>query len=166
MPEIRNLTYGESFTYKGLINVKELYALIDKWFKDHGYEKNELWNFEEVYEDGKQITLKLEPYRKISDYAKITIRMTVHLRKLQEVIVEKKDLKLKLMKGDARFVFDTFIVTDYEGHWETKPFYFFVKTIAEKFLYKSYIDRYEEVLLRDKDMIKRELKSFLNMQRF
>jgi len=166
MPEIRNLTYGESFTYKGLINVKELYALIDKWFKDHGYEKNELWNFEEIYEDGKQITLKVEPYRKISDYAKLTIRLTVNLRKLQEVVIEKKDLKLKLMKGDVNFIFDTFIVTDYEGHWETKPFYFFVKTIAEKFLYKSYIDRYEEILLRDKDMVKRELKSFLNMQRF
>jgi len=70
------------------------------------------------------------------------------------------------MKGDAKFKFDTFLTTDYEGSWESKPLYFFFKTIAEKFLYRSVIDQYEQQALRDKDELKREIKSFLNMERF
>lgn len=166
MTEYRNLTFGETFTYKGLIDVKGLYKLIDKWFSSHGYDKAEVWNFEEVYETGKQITLKLHPFKKISDYVKIEIRLLATLTKLKETTVEQDGVKFTLMKGQATIRFDTFVITDYEGHWATKPFYFFVKTLMDKFIYRSYTDRYEEVLIKDKDKIKRELKSFLNMTRF
>ena len=165
MTEIKSVSYGESFTYKGLINVKDLYMLIDKWFKEHGYDKNELWNFEEIYEDGKQITLKIQPYKKISDYAKIEIRMTAILKKLKETTIQQKNQKITMMKGEATFTFDTFLFTDYEGQWTSKPIYFFMKTLAEKFFIKSYIDKYEETLIKDKDSVKREIKSFLNMTR-
>jgi len=37
MSEYKNLTFDESFSYKGLIDVKGLYRLIDKWFKENGY---------------------------------------------------------------------------------------------------------------------------------
>lgn len=166
MAEIKTLAYGESFSYKGLIDVKDLYRLLDKWFKEHGYDKNELWNFEEVYEDGKQITLKIQPYKKLSDYAKVEIRITVTMKRLKEVEIEKKTGKIKILRGEASFVFDVFLTTDYEEHWEQKPIYFFFKTVAEKFLYRSYIDKFEEQAMKDKDAVKRELKSYLNMQRF
>lgn len=166
MTEYRNLTFGESFTYKGLIDVKGLYRLIDKWFKGNGYEKAEVWNFEEVYESGKQITLKLHPFKKISDYAKIEIRLTATLINLKETIIEQDGIKNNYMTGQGKFSFDTFIVTDYEGQWSEKPFYFFVKTLLDKLVYKSQTDKYEEILLTDKDKIKREIKSFLNMTRF
>lgn len=166
MTEYRNLTFGESFSYKGLIDVKALYRLIDKWFKEHGYDKFEVWNFEEVYEDGKQITLKLHPYKKLSDYVKVEIRINAILSKLKETVIEQDGVKISLMRGQAKFTFDTFVVTDYEGHWGNKPFYFFIKTLMDKFFYRSYTDRQEEILLSDKDKVKREIKSFLNMTRF
>ncbi len=166
MSEYKNLTFGEKFTYKGLIDVKGLYRLIDKWFAEHGYDKVEAWNFEEVYEDGKQLTLKLQPYKKISDYVRIEIRLQAVLTKLKETKIEHDGVKLNLMRGQATFQFDTFVITDYEGHWAGKPFYFFMKTLLDKFIYRSYTDRYEEILINDKDKIKREIKSFLNMTRF
>lgn len=166
MVEVKSLSFGETFGYKGLMDVKSLYKMIDKWFKDHGYDKVELNNYDEVYEDGKQLRLKLRPFKKISDYAKVEIQVEAVLSKCQEVVVTKDKVKLKLMKGDAKFKFDTFLTTDYEGSWESKPLYFFFKTIAEKFLYRSVIDQYEQQALRDKDELKREIKSFLNMERF
>jgi hypothetical protein len=163
--EVRAVSFGENIDYRGLVNVQDLYKLIDKWFLDHRYDKREIWNFEEVYEDGKQLTLKLQPFRRISDYVRIEIRLTMTLKKLNEVILEKKDLKIKTMKGEAYFVFDTFIITDYEGHWETRPIYFFFKVLSEKFLYKSYVDSFEDVLIKDKEDLKHEIRKFLNMQR-
>lgn len=166
MVEYKNLTYGESFAYKGLIDVKGLYRLIDKWLQEHGYDKFEKWNFEEVYEDGKQITLKLHPYKKINDYTKIEIRINAILSKLKETTIEQDKVKITLMRGEAKFSFDTFIVTDYDGHWSNKPFYFFLKTLMDRFIYQVYTEKYETTVLDDKDKLKRELKSFLNMTRF
>jgi len=166
MVEIKALSYGEQFAYKGLIDVSGLYKMIEKWLEDNGYDKVEIWNFEEVYEDGKQLTWKLEPYKNISDFAKIEIRIEAWFTKLKETIIEKDGLKSKMLRGQAKFKFDVFMITDYENYWGTKPIYFFLKTLADKFLYRSYIDRYEDVALEDKEGLKREIKSFLNMQRY
>ena len=166
MAEVKAIRFGDSFKYKGLINAKELYKVIDKWLKRNGYDKIEIWNYEEIYEDGKQLTLKLQPYKKISDYAKVEIRLTAVLSKLKDVVVTVDKVKVKTMKGEASFKFDTFLTTDYEGSWEVKPLYYFLKTIAEKFLYRGIVDRYEEIAQKDTDALKREIKSFLNMERF
>jgi hypothetical protein len=166
MVEVRALSYGEEFGFKGLIDVAGLYKIIEKWFADNGYDKVEVWNFEEVYEDGKQLTWKLEPYKKISDFARVEIRIQAWFKKLKEVVVEKDGLKNKLLRGEVKFRFETFMLTDYENYWGTKPMYFFLRTLADKFIYRTYIDRYEDIALADKDGIKREIKSFLNMQRY
>ena len=166
MVEIKTLSYGEQFAYKGLIDVPGLYKILEKWLSENGYDKAEIWNFEEVYEDGKQLTWKFEPYKKISDFAKVVIRIEASFKKLKETTIEKDGLKTKLMRGEAKFKFDLFMVTDYENYWGTKPMYFFLRSLADKFLYRSYIDRYEDIALADRENIKRELKSFLNMQRY
>ncbi|MCF7900879.1 hypothetical protein K9L67_01500 [Candidatus Woesearchaeota archaeon] len=166
MVEVKAIRFGDSFKYKGLINCKELYKIIDSWLKQNGYDKIEIWNFEEIYEDGKQITLKLQPYKKISDYAKIEIRLNMVLSKMKDVVVTKDKVKIKVQKGEGSFKFDVFLTTDYEGSWESKPLYYFLKTIAEKFLYRGLIDRYEDIAHKDADALKREIKSFLNMERF
>lgn len=166
MGEIKTLRFGDSFKYKGLINSKELYKIIDTWLKTNGYDKVEIWNFEEIYDDGKQLTLKLQPYKKISDYAKIEIRITSVLSQLKDVVITKNKVKHKIQKGEASFKFDLFLTTDYEDSWETKPLYFFFKVLAEKFLYRGIIDRYEDQAQTDTDSLKREIKSYLNMERF
>lgn len=166
MAEVKTLRFGDSFQYKGLINSSELYKMIDSWLKRNGYDKVELWNYEEIYEDGKQLTLKLMPYKKISDYAKIEIRINGVFSGLTDVVVTRDGVKLKLQKGSVKFTFDTFLTTDYEQSWETKPLYYFFKVVAEKFLYRGILDRYEDVAQKDTDELKREIKSYLNMERF
>jgi len=89
MTEVKTLCFGETFEYRGLIDTAGFYKLTDKWFNDHGYDKTELWNFEEIYEDGKQMTLRLQPYKKISDVAKIEIRITCEFKRCKDVTVEK-----------------------------------------------------------------------------
>lgn len=166
MTEYKTLSFGDTFAYKGLINLEGFYKILDKWLKDNGYDKVEIWNHEEVFETGKQCRWKFQPYKKISDLAKIEIRINASFTNLKEVTVEKNKIKHKLMKGEASVSFDTFLCTDYENYWGTKPLYFFLKILADKFLYRSYIERFEETAIKDKEALKRELRSYLNMQRF
>jgi len=73
MAEIRTLIDGKSLSYEGIFNIKELYKVIDVWFRDRGYDKQEIKNWEDVSESEKQIVLEIIPYKKVSDYARIDI---------------------------------------------------------------------------------------------
>jgi hypothetical protein len=166
MSEIKTLIDGKSLSYEGVFSLRELYGLIDKWFKDHGYEKQEIKNWEDVSETEKQIVIEIIPYKKVSDYARIDIRIFMIFSKIAEIEIEKDRVKYKMNKGRAEFYFDAYVVTDYEDKWETKAEFYFVKNIFDKFIYKVYTSNYDGEAIRDCTEIENEIRSFLNMNRF
>lgn len=166
MSEIKTLIDGKSLSYEGVFNIKELYRLIDKWFKDHGYEKQEIKNWEDVTENEKQVVLEIIPYKKVSDYARIDVRIFMIFSKLTETVIEKDNIKFNMTKGKAEFYFDAYVVTDYENKWETRPIFYFMKNIFDKFIYKVYTSSYDGEAIRDATEVENEIRSFLNMNRF
>jgi hypothetical protein len=166
MAETKTLVWLKPINYSGLIDIKGLYRVMDEWFFQNHYAKVERRNFETVMEDGKQIIIELLPYKKITDYAKVEIRIYVELTHLKETVVERQGLKHRLYKGDAHFSFDCFLITDYEQHWETKAVYFFIRTIVDKYLYRGYTKRFEAEAVSDTNEIINEIKGYLNMERF
>jgi len=153
-------------SFEGLFNLKDMFRTIAKWFNERGYDMFENKNFEEVYEDGKKIIFELIPYKKVSDYYKLEIRIFAVFQNLKEVEVEIKGVKHRLLKGRADFTFDAILVTDYEDRWEGRPANYFYRAIIDKFIYKSYTDRYEAELLKDAREIQEEIKAYLNMFRY
>ena len=166
MAEIKTLIDGKSLSYEGVFNIKELYKLIDKWFKDHGYEKQEIKNWEDVSENEKQIVIEVIPYKKVSDYARIDVRIFMIFSKLTEIDLEKDGVKHHMNKGRAEFYFDAYVVTDYENKWETRAVFYFFKNIFDKFIYKVYTSNYDGEAIRDETEIENEIRSFLNMNRY
>lgn len=166
MAEIKTLVWLKPIKYSGLVDIKGLYKTIDKWLSENHYDKVERRNFEDNYEDHKQIVIELAPYKKITDYAKVEIRIYMEFTNLTDEVVEKGGLKQKYQKGDLFFSFDCFLITDYENHWETKATYFFIRTLVDKFVYKGYIKRFEAEAVSDTNEIINEIKNYLNMERF
>ncbi|MBN1274865.1 hypothetical protein JXA12_01050 [Candidatus Woesearchaeota archaeon] len=166
MVETKTLVWLKPLHYSGLFDLRGLYKTMDKWFTEHNYDKIEKRNFEEVSEGSKQIVLELQPYKKISDYAKVEIRVYVEMTNLTEEVVTRGDLKQKYNKGDLHFSFDCFLITDYEGHWETKATYYFIRTMVEKFIYKGYTKRFEAEAVSDTNELINEIRNYLNMERF
>jgi hypothetical protein len=166
MPEIRTVVVDREIEYEGLFNLKDLYKLIDRWFKEHAYEKQELKNEEDVAEDEKQVILRIKPYKKVSDYAMIEIKIEAAFSNLKSVEIEKDNIKIKMNKGHIKMVFNAYLVTDYEGKWENKPSYYFLRTIFDKFVFKGYTHKYEKEAVADCTEVQDEIKSFLNLNRF
>ena len=180
----KKIVYQDKFvSFEGLFNLKELFRTIVKWFNERGYDMFENKNFEEVYEDGKKIVFdakkahdlneegkkvmfELIPYKKVTDYYKLEIRVWAVLENLKEVEVELKGVKQKLLKGRVNFTFDAILVSDYENRWEGRPAYYFYRALIDKFIYKSYTDRYEQELIRDAKEVQEEIKAYLNMFRY
>ena len=166
MAEIKTLIDGKSLSYEGVFNIKELYRIVDTWFRDRGYDKQELKNWEDVSENEKQIVLEIVPTKRVSDYAKIDIRVFMIFSKLSELDIEKDNIRYKMNKGRAEFYFDAYVVTDYENKWQTNPMYFFIKNVLDKFVYRVYTAAYDTEAIRDCTEIENEIRSFLNMNRF
>ena len=154
-------------TYEGLLSVPELYTMIDEWFHEKGYDKRENKNIEVVTQDRiKFIELELEPWKKITDYAKNIIKMRILISDLKHVDVEIKGVKQKLTQGKVQIVFDAFLETDYESRWEGKPIFYFLRTLFDKYFYKPFTAGFETGVKQDTLDLHSRIKAFLNLYKF
>ena len=63
-------------------------------------------------------------------------------------------------------VMDGYLDTDYEDRWESKPFYFFIRTLFDKFVYRTYSTQYEELLVENCLQLHSTMKAFLNLYQY
>src|SRR3989338_865381 len=152
--------------YEGLFNLFELYRLIDSWLREKAYDKRELRNLEIVKPDGKYVELVLMPWKKISDYARHVIRIEFRAFKVKEVVVEQDGRQVKMNQGRLDIIIDGYLDMDYEDRWEQKPFYFFMRTLFDKFIYRTYSTQFEELLVENVSQLHAVMKSFLNLYRY
>ena len=153
-------------SYEGLFSATELYKLLDTWFRDMGYDKRETKSIERVAPEGKYIEMEFLPWKKITDYAVNEIRLRVIMQNVKEVEVEQDDQKIKLNQGSIQFVFDGYLTTDYENRWEGKPFFYFLRTMFDKYFYRSYTYGFRQNVVDNVNNLIIQLKSFLNLYRY
>ena len=166
MVERRIIVDAMKLGYKGLFDVTELYKLVDAYYRERGYTKHELRNYEFVSAGGKHIEIVKEPYRKITDYAKYVVRCTLVLSEVKEVVIEKDGHKVKMNQGSADVQIDGFLELDYEHRWEKKPFFYFLRAIFDQFVFKVHTERYEAGLVEECSELQGQIKAFLNLYRY
>ena len=152
--------------YEGLFSVAELYKLIDTWVREKGYDKKEKKLVESITEDGKYIEIEIDPWKKITDYAKMVLRLRIFMTGIKDVEVEKKGVKFKINQGKVHIVSDAYMETDWENRWEGKPAFFFLRTVFDKYFYKPYTKGYQERVLKDYNDLIGRVKAFLNLYKY
>ncbi|TAL56429.1 MAG: hypothetical protein EPN86_02610 [Nanoarchaeota archaeon] len=166
MVEQRIIVDHLRLSYEGLFNVTELYQSIDTFFREKGYDKHEKRNIEMNRPEGKYIEVELMPWKKITDYARHIIRIEMKMFNVKEVDVERNGRKVRMNSGRINIILDGYLQTDWENKWETKPMYFFIRTMFDKMLYKSYTNLYEGLLVENVNQLHVMIKSFLNLYRY
>lgn len=166
MSEKKYILKGLAVNYQGLFSVKDFYKFLDKFFKDYGYDKNEAVNEEKIHKEGKDILLKLEPYRTVADYAKNYIQIKIGMTNIKEVEIVKDNKKVRMNDGTIKISIASYLKTDLEGRWEQKPLFVFLKTLIDKFVYKTYLKSYEKALEKDTRDLYNSIKSFFNLYRY
>ena len=152
--------------YEGLFNATELYKLIDNWLREKAFDKRELKNEEHVRPEGKYVELVIMPWKKISDYARHVIRLEIRMHNLKDVVIEKDGQRVKMNQGKIDMIIDGYLDTDYEDRWEQKPFYFFMRALFDKFVYRTYSTQFEELLVENVHQFHTMIKSFLNLYKY
>lgn len=166
MSERRLVIDHMTLSYEGLFDLHELYSLINQWLKDKGFDLREQRNQEQVRPNGKFIEVEMLPWKRITDYARHVIRLNIKVLNMKDVVVDEDGKRMKLNKGTIRMVMDGYLDTDYEDRWESKPFYFFIRTLFDKFVYRTYSTQYEELLVENCLQLHSAMKAFLNLYQY
>ncbi len=166
MAERKKVVDNLEIVYEGLFNAKDLFSIINQWFKEHNYEKREEMHTEKVRADSKYIEFELFPWRTITDYAKFEIQIRAKLKDLKEVVVEKAGVRVKMMQGRVHIILDGYLTTDVEGKWDQKPIWFFLSQLMDKYIFRIHTSNWEGQLKGEVTSIHSTIKSFLNLHRY
>jgi len=166
MPERKLVIEELNVGFEGIMNIRDIYKLIDDWLFGNNYDKVELVNVEYLRPEGKYIELNLEPYKKVSDFVKNVIKIRIVAKNVKDVDVEEDGKKRKMQEGNFSMTLTGILETDYEGRWEQKATIFFLRVLVDKYIYKFYTDKFENGLAKDVKEIATQVKSFLNLYKY
>ena len=156
----------EKLTYEGLFDAKGLFDVMKDWASDRGYWLIEKRHGEATKPEGKYIDMDFEPFKKLTDYSKSIVKIKAQFQEVKDVVVERDGKKVKLQEGKVLLTFDGILETDYEHRWETKPLFYMLRTIFEKYVYTPFISGYERGIRQETLTLKNNLKAYLNLEKY
>jgi hypothetical protein len=156
------------FSYEGIFNASEFYALITEFFYNRNWDWHEKLNEEIITQKGKQIKLVFKPWKNASDYYKMNLNIQVIISDLKDVEIEHDGEQLRLNQGLIKIQIDGFIINDRNGIWQVKekPFYWLLTVIFDKYLFKRNFEKFERWIKHDVDELLYQMKTFLNVYKY
>jgi len=150
------------FGYEGLFNAGEVFAIISTFFYEKGYDWNERVNEEIITPNGKQMHIIVTPWKNVSDYYKIIVKITLNVIDLKEVEVEQHGQPLKLGQGVIRMTTDAYVVSDRKDKWAESTLKWLFMVITEKYFFRDHLAKFETWVKSDVEDLMHKIKTYLN----
>lgn len=154
----------EAVKHVGYFKYSELYAFCYNWLKDNGYDVKETEYTEKLSNDGKEVEIKWEAVKDVTDYFQNKIELKWHILRMQDAEVEIEGKKKKTNKGEVKLTFTISLVKDYEKRWEQNPFYKFLRGVYDKYIIRTTIDQYKDRLKDKADSFIEDTKAFIRLE--
>ena len=162
MGERRKVVNPRTISYSGLFDGKEIYKIIKSGAGDIGYDNwVEQDHNEKDGKDGRQVELAYLPKMKITDYIELQLSVDLKYSKMKKTKVKYKGKDITVDEGDLEITFEGYIHSDYWSRWES-PNWFFLRTIMDKFIFKTYYNKYTNQLKSHIDRIYDDVREYLN----
>lgn len=154
------------FSYEGLFSTSELYSLVSSWFYEKGWDWYEKINHESVTPEGRQIHLVLQPWKNVSDFYKLQMRITINFIDVKEIEVQHNQQSLTLNQGLVRITFDGYVVSDRFNEWSKKAGYWFLAILAQRYFHRDHFEKMETWIKSDIDDLYQKIKNYLNVFKY
>ncbi len=148
-------------TYNSVFDMHELYRHIRSWLDKNGYVTFEKEYRDWMKESGKSASIKLAPWKKIDDYTKFLIEISIKFKDLKEVETKNGIMN----KGEVTIVIISYIQTDYEDRWETNFMRRFIRALNDHFFGGEKTEANKKELQDETFEFYNEIKAFLGLQR-
>ncbi len=164
MPE-EDTVFSSKIKFKGIFSFKELYLFCYDWLTEETNLLIEEKKYsEKITEDAKEIKIKWEGIRKLTDYFKLKAKIEFHILGLTEVEIQNGDAKLKTNKGEVELKIKGILVKDYEGKFQRTATKKFMRSIYEKWVIPARIDEFEDDIISKCDEFLNQTKAFLDLE--
>ena len=149
----------------GVFSFKDFYKFLYDWLVDEKQMNMKETEYKEkIKGDAKDIDIKWEGYRELTDYFKFDIKVGYEIRNLKEVEVTQEGKKVKTNKGDIKIKLKGYLVRDYEGKFEKSGFMKFLREIYQKWVIKSRVDQFKEKIMGDCNDFLEQAKAYLDLE--
>jgi len=153
--------FSEKIKHGGIFDFKEWYTFSYTWLNDKDYFVKEREYSEKINPDGKEIKIRWEATKKISDYFRFKLKIEWYIRGLKDVEVVKNGAKVKMNTGSPEIKVTAILEKDYENRWENSGFLKFLRGLYDMYIIRGRIDQYEENLKEEADEFIAWTKSYL-----
>jgi len=155
--------YKQKLKQKGYWNYADLYNFCFNWLKDEGYDLKENEYTEKLSSFGKELVIKWEAEKKITDYFKNVVEVEWHVLGMKDAEVEQDGKKVSTNKGEVKLTIRANLVRDYEERWEDKAIWKMMRGIYEKYVIRTTTKEYEDDLEDKAKEYLRDIKAFLQL---
>ena len=150
--------------HSGIFDFKELYRFCYVWLVDKEYQVIEKEYTEKLGPTGKEVVIKWDAKRKISDYFRYVIKTEWRILNMKDAEVEMDGAKVTLNKGNTEIKAKAILEKDFESRWENSGFLKFLRGMYDKYLIRGRISDYEDKMLEEVDEYLAETKAFLALE--
>jgi len=157
---------SEKITLEAIFDLKELYKHAHDWLEWRKYDIEEKKYKEKVKPNGKELEIEWIATRDIDEYTQFQIQVKWQIFGLVDVEVQKEGGKIKMNKGEVNIEITASLVLDWQDKWEERPFFKFLQSFFEKYLYKGTLDQLKAKIWKEGWEFYNELKAFLHLYKY
>ena len=158
--------YVKRLSYEGFFNFKEVFRTMDFWIRDKFYDKREHRYEEFKTPEGKQIELEFKPWKKVTDYYKIQIKIEMFVKGLRDVVIERNGKKVPMQHGSINIKLSGYLIVDYEHYWNKTPLLYFIRDMFDRFVYWYITKKYMKMTIDHIDDLYYTLSTYLNINTY
>jgi len=149
---------------RGLFDFKDFYTFTYDWLMDENYDVFERKYVEKVKGDSKDVEIKWEAMKEISDYFRFVIIADWIILGMKQVKVKKEGKEITIDSGVLEIKFKAILVKDYENRWENHPFWKFLRGVYDRYMIRTRVEQYEERLMEEVNEFIAQCKSLLAIE--
>lgn len=161
----KETVFSSKIKYSGIFSFKDFYAFCYDWLKEEtGLDVIEKKYAEKLEGDSKQIDVEWAGSKKLTDYFKFEAKITFKITALTNVEIIKSGAKIKTNKGTVEVKISGTLVRDWQGKFDVSAFKKFLRSIYEKWVITSMVEKFEEKIIKDSDEFLNQAKAYLDIE--
>ena len=165
MSHLKLVIDHDKLDYSGPFNANNLFRMIANFLFERGFDLRQDKDFEIHTTKGKSLEWQISPWKRITDYIRYIVKVRILVHDLVKTDVMDNGKKIKVDSGRVIIIIDGFVEYDYESKWDDYPVFTFLRTVYDRFVFKIYTERFEQVLVHDINHLHEHIERFLNMNR-
>lgn len=149
--------------YHGLFEYEKFRTFLREWARKHHYIYDELSESEHVEEGGKELHMKYIFNKKLAEYYFSLLKMEAAFEHVVEKTLKVSGRSVTMQHGEVEIKLHGFLASFTQYRWESKPWFYFLRTVINKFVYRFDRGTYQGIVINDGHDLVNEVKAFFRL---